>query len=69
MLMTNGDAVLMQQSQQRALADAVTKSQAYRLLRCGAAWSDQARRGLPRARPEHREAEMNKDELIALAVQ
>jgi hypothetical protein len=27
MLMTNGDAVLMQQAQQRALADAVTKSQ------------------------------------------
>jgi hypothetical protein len=50
MLVLNCGAVPTQQAQQSANAHAVTQSQAYRLLRCRAAWSDQARRGLSRAR-------------------
>jgi hypothetical protein len=50
MLVLNCGAVPTQQAQQSANAHPVTQSQAYRLLRCRAAWSDQALRGLSRAR-------------------
>jgi hypothetical protein len=70
MLVSNCGAVPTQQAQQSANAHAVTQSQAYRLLRCRAAWGAIKLEGACRAHAaEHREAEMNKDELIALAVQ
>jgi hypothetical protein len=69
MLVLNCGAVPTQQAQQSANAHAVTQSQAYRLLRCRPPGAIKLEGACRAHAAEHREAEMNKDELIALAVQ
>jgi hypothetical protein len=70
MLVSNGGAVLTQQSQQSAHAHAVNAEPGLSALAVPRRPGAIKLEGACRAHAaEHREAEMNKDELIALAVQ